>query len=208
MKKYFYCFIFFLFLFTQQSQAQVKFGIQAGAGFSKLTSPYYTLYNSSLCYSGGLVATLPLKNKISFVSGLQFEGLQTKLLNLVFENNGSIAEGEGTITTPYSYLKIPVLARLGIGQEESPKFYVEGGGFVSYLLSAKTTGINKNTKAVLEYAADLGLLNKVVVGLSAGVGYQLTNNIDIGGRFNYNLSPVAPDGAKFINAQLLLSYLF
>jgi hypothetical protein len=105
-------------------------------------------------------------------------------------------------------LKIPVLARLGLGQEENPKFYVEGGGFVSYLLNAKISGINKNTKAVVEYDADLSLYNKMVVGLSAGVGYQLTNNMDIGGRFNYNLSPVAPDGAKFINAQLLLSYYF
>jgi Outer membrane protein beta-barrel domain len=208
MKKYFYCFVFFLFLFTHQSQAQVKFGIQAGVGFSKLTSPYYTLYNSSLCYSGGLVAILPLKNKISIVSGLQYESLQSKLINLVFENNGSIAEGEGAITTPYSYLKIPVLARLGLGQEENSKFYVEGGGFVSYLLNAKISGINKNTKAAVEYDADLSIYNKVVVGLSAGVGYQLTNNIDLGGRFNYNLTPVAPEGAKFINAQLLLSYYF
>jgi hypothetical protein len=207
MKKYFYCFVFFLYLFTHQSQAQIKFGIQAGAGFSKLTSPNLN-FSNGFCYSGGLVATLPIKNKITIVSGLQYEGLQTKIPNLVFENNGSIAQGEGTITTPYSYLKIPVLARLGLGQEENPKFYVEGGGFVSYLLGAKTIGINKNTKAAVEYAADLSLLNKVVVGLSAGVGYQLTNNIDIGERFNYNLSPVAPDGAKFINAQLLLSYYF
>jgi hypothetical protein len=207
MKKYFYYFVFFLFLFTPQSQAQVKFGIQAGAGFSKLTSPFIS-FSNGLCYSGGLTAILPLKNKISIVSGLQYEGLQTKIPNVVFENNGAFTDGDGGISTPYSYLKIPVLARLGIGQEGSPKFYVEGGGFVSYLLNAKVSGINKNTKAVVEYDADLGLLNKAVVGLSAGVGYQLTNNIDIGGRFNYNLSPVAPDGAKFINAQLLLSYYF
>ena len=207
MKKYFYYFVFFLFLFTHKSHAQVKFGIQVGAGFSKLTSPFIS-FSNGLCYLGGLTVILPLKNKISIVSGLQYEGLQTKIPNVVFENNGAFTDGDGSISTPYSYLKIPVLARLGIGQEESPKFYVEGGGFVSYLLNAKVSGINKNTKAAVEYDADLSLLNKVVVGLSAGVGYQLTNNIDIGGRFNYNLSPVSPDGAKFINAQLLLSYYF
>ena len=207
MKKYFYCFIFFLLLFSRQSQAQVKFGIQAGVGFSKLTSPYFS-YSGGLCYSGGLVAILPLNGKISIVSGLQYEGLQAKISNYVFENNGSFSEGDGTITTPYNYLKVPILVRLGIGSEKSPKFYVEGGGFVSYLLNTKISGINRNTKVAVEYAGDLSIFNKIVVGLSAGAGYSLSNNIDVGGRLNYNLSPVAPDAAKFINAQLLLSYSF
>jgi hypothetical protein len=169
MKKYFYCFIFFLFLYTHQSQAQIKFGIQAGAGFSKLTSPFIS-FSNGLCYSGGFTAILPFKNKISIVSGLQYEGLQTKIPNVVFENNGSFTDGDGTISTPYSYLKIPVLVRFGIGVEESPKFYVEGGGFVSYLLNAKISGINKNTKAAVEYDADLSIYNKMVVGLISRCG--------------------------------------
>jgi hypothetical protein len=207
MKKYFYCFTFFLFLFTHQSQAQVKFGIQAGAGFSKLNSPYVSLSNG-LSYSGGLMAILPLKNKISIVSGLQYDHLETKVTNFVFENDGSSTEGDGNIFFPYNYLKIPVLARLGIGSKASPKLYVEGGGFVSYLLNVKATGINKNTRANVEYPADLSPFNKIVAGLSAGVGYQLTNNIDIGGRFNYNIISIDSGESKFINTQLLLSYSF
>jgi hypothetical protein len=207
MKKYFCCFIISLFLFTYQSQAQVKLGVQAGAGFSKLNSPFIS-FSNGLSYSGGLTISLPLKDKLSLVSGLQYEKSETKLENLVFENNGVIEDGDGTITTPYSYLKIPVLARLGIGSEKSPKFYVEGGGFVSYLLNVRVSGINKNTRATVEYSENLSSYNKIVTGLSAGVGYSLNTNIDIGGRFNYNVIPVAPDAAKFINTQLLLSYLF
>jgi Outer membrane protein beta-barrel domain len=208
MKKYFCCFVFFLFLCSFSSQAQVRFGVQAGAGFSKLNSPYLT-FSNGLCYSGGLMAVLPIKNKNSIVSGLQYEHLETKIPNVVLlDNLGSFEEGDGEMVIPYNYLKIPILARFGIGAEKSPKLYVEGGGFVSYLLNVKVSGINKNTRATVEYSENLSLYNKIVAGLTAGVGYQLTNNIDIGGRFNYNLIPVAPEAAKFVNTQLLLSYLF
>ena len=206
MKKYFYCFILSLFLFSQQSQAQVKFGIQAGAGFSKLTSAY-TTFEMGLGYSGGLTAIVPFKNKLSFVSGLQYQSLQNKLSGLVFLDNGSFEQGNGTVTSQFSYLTIPLLARLGLGKNENPKFYIEGGGYVSYVLGVNTSG-KKKDGSVYSYKEDSSSLNKIVAGVSAGAGYYITPNMTIGAKYNYDIIPVAEGGSRFVNGQLLLNYSF
>jgi hypothetical protein len=206
MKKFFYSFAFCLFLFIHHSQAQVKFGIQAGAGFSKLTSPY-TIFEMGLGYSGGVTAILPFKNKLSFVSGLQYQALQNKLSGIVLLDNGTFDQGNGTVTVQYNYLTLPVLARLGIGQEENPKFYVDGGGYVSYVLGVNTSG-KKKDGSNFSYQENTSSLNKIIAGVSVGAGYYITNNISIGAKYNYDIIPVAEGSSRFVNGQVLLSYWF
>lgn len=191
---------------TTQAAAndQMRFGIKAGATltnigkYSFLGQEYSTDYKAG--FQGGIYADLPMGGGFAFLPEATFTQKGFKLKETVGETTGEI-------NSKLNYLDIPVL----IGYRPSPEFTIFAGPQASFLLSQKTV-VKANGNEVTS-TTDTDNLRKSIAGGVIGVGYSITPNININGRYMMDFQSAAKedqnqDKAKNRGFALALGYTF
>lgn len=193
MKKLFFLSIaLFVFSFAH---GQAGFGLKGGINYSNIAGDLgdEDIYENKIGFNGGIQVNLP-------ITGDGFLSLQPELLysqkgyqyrDEKFTILGIERERKGKVN--YNYLDLPVLLKVNAGG-----LYFEGGPQLSYLL-----GIRDNTEEKVGSSdwkettvVEKDQLAELEIGYAAGLGFQATNGISLGVRYNGGINKLAKDNGN------------
>ena len=199
-----------MLIYQGVSQAQIKVGIQAGIGRSWLHSPSYSNFKDAGSYTVGLTTSISLKNNFSIVSGLQYQVLKARRSQLNFTKNGQFDSGSDPVLTQTEYITLPISGRYTFKIKKKPSLYLEGGGYLSYLMSFKNSGKTSYDypSKDIEYYEDLDKYKRLTLGVSGGGGFLIRTHIEIGLKYNVAFTSLNDENINFKNLQFLMSYYF
>jgi hypothetical protein len=111
-------------------------------------------------------------------------------------NYDGFFSGSGKYRYNLSYIEIPVLANIHVGES----LYLSAGPYVASLIAVKVKDVNGDgtVNNVEEYDRDD--FNTFDYGVAAGVGFDFTGGT-AGVRYNYGLVDVAPNGNGLDNGK-------
>ena len=167
--------ILFLSVFTAAAfigQAQIKFGIKAGANFSKFSGDDAKYGGASpkfrTGFAGGGLVNIGLNEMFSVQPEVLYsmEGTMYKEsgAKLIFKND---------------YINVPVLL-----QYNNPSgVYAETGPQIGFLMSAKMSDGDNSVDAKDGF-------KKINFSWGLGAGYKLSNGLGIGARYNLGLANI------------------
>lgn len=178
MKRFLFLSVAFLMIATVSfAQSDKKFGIKAGTTFGE----------GDISFLAGGFARFQVSEKLAF---------QPELLYSMDKDKESIAGIDVEMTL--NFISLPLLMKYYIIEG----FSVNAGPYVGYLISDDITlssgGHSASTSMELE---------KIEVGASFGLGYELVNGIGVDARYNLGLTEIMP-GTKRGLIQVALSYAF
>lgn len=156
-----------VFAFSFANAQGTKFGVKAALNIASLTGDVNDA-SSLVCFQIGGFAEIKLSEKFAIQPELLFSTQGNK-----FDTGESLN---------LSYVNIPVMAKYYV----APKFSLEFGPQIGFLTSAKAKyeGESENFK---------DFFKSVDFGLNFGAGYDFTNKISAGVRYNLGLSNIAED---------------
>lgn len=179
--------------------AQVRYGIRTGVNFDKWqgddlqiiedlidkTDGYLVTKGKTGFHAGGYV-TIPVSEIFSFEPGLQYSkkgysikgDLQINALQFLGINAGAQVQSH--------YIDIPLVLKAKVVNG----FSVFAGPQVSYL-ARSTLNAKLGVLGISIFNKGIGIterLNKVDLGLTAGVGYQFDNGLNIQAGYDHGLS--------------------
>ncbi len=181
-----------------QIQTTPAFGVRAGLSYAGVRGDAADNLNKLLDFTGGAIktsnttgffagvyATLPVTDAVSVEPALYYSQKGYEL-NGALNLKGVEFLGAGAkAKLQLQYIDIPVLLKANLGGLQ-----VFAGPQVSYLTHADlrtTAGIlginllNSNTDATAQF-------NRWDIGLTGGIGYQLTNGVNFMASYDYGLS--------------------
>ncbi len=175
-----------------------------------------TLNKPAYRYFGGICIEYKIKNRFSIQTDITYERKGTVARgmkpNFNVDTFQSIEKQPFRTRIVFDYITIPLLLKLQMGNKIS--FYIEGGGFIGFLLDGKfvTTG-----DTISRHTENMTILNnKKDLGISFGVGFNIKINgnklLTFGLRDNLGLvsisnTPVFNDGTiKSNSTNLVLGY--
>ena len=170
MKKILFVTVFIAVAFF--SQAQIKFGIKAGANFTKFSGPDAKFENVSPKFKPGFAGGGLVNIGITEMFSVQAE--------VLYSMEGSIYKESGQkLIFKTDYINIPVLV-----QYNNPVgVYAETGPQVGFLMSAKMSDGNNSIDAKDSF-------KKINFSWCFGAGYKLSNGLGIGARYNLGLANI------------------
>lgn len=174
---------------AQTSQAaandQMRFGIKAGANLmnmGKMTNgdqSYST--DSKVGFQAGVYADLPMGGGFAFLPEVIYS-----------QKGGKIKETIGANTTEFDaklgYLDVPVL----IGYRPTPELTIFAGPQASFLLS-RDASFKVNGQQVGDTFTDKKDYKKSIAGGVVGLGYNITPNINVNGRYTMDFQKTFND---------------
>jgi opacity protein-like surface antigen len=177
---------------------EVKFGAKAGLNVSTFTGDVDDASSRVGFHVGGF-AEIKLSDKFSVQPELLYSAQGVK-----YDTSGAGFSEENKINL--AYLNIPVMAKYYVAE----KFSLEAGPQIGFLLSAKND---------FSYSAfgesDSGKVDikdgykSIDFGVNFGAGYDFTENLSVGARYNLGLSNIAKneegDNSKVKNSVFSLS---
>lgn len=184
--------------FMSVSAQETRFGVKAGANLSTFTGDVEDA-KSLVGFHVGAFAEIKLTDKFAVQPEILFSTQGAKN-----EESGAGFSSEDKLNL--SYLNIPVMAKYYVAE----KFSLEAGPQIGFLLSAKDK---------YEYSGPGGSdsgkedvkdgFKSIDFGVNFGAGYDFTENLSVGLRYNLGLSNIA-DGddagdAKVKNSVFSLS---
>jgi hypothetical protein len=203
------------------AQAQsAKIGLKAGANYSNIAGDLQNeaVYQNKFGFNGGLTANFALTSD-NFLSiqpellysqkGYQYRDEEYTSLHPLRLGQKVKSKGE----RHFNYLDLPVLLKINAGG-----LYFEGGPQLSYLVGIRDnteTKYTDGTKVEDWQEIDKDNLAELEIGYAAGLGFQATNGVSLGIRYNGGISALAksdPNNDELVNArhsvfQLQLGFL-
>lgn len=194
-----------LFAFGFVSAQDVKFGIKGGVNFATLTGDVEDTSMKVGFNVGGLVE-IKVSEKFSVQPELLFSTQGAK--EEYSETSGADSyKVENNLNL--GYLNIPIMAKYYV----IDKFSLEAGPQFGFLMSAKsdyteTQTIGGVTSTFSEEVDVKDDMNSVDFGINFGAGYDFTENISAGVRYNLGLSDITDeqeDNFEMKNSVIALS---
>lgn len=186
MKKVFLVCIFALGTTVSLQAQSVKIGVKAGVNFANQTGDArfdgVTFDKEGITsYHAGLVAEIKLLDRFA---------IQPEILYSTQGANYKNAVGE--FKNELGYISLPVMAKIFL----TDSFSIEAGPQASFLLSEKNDFDVKDAKT-FEF------------GVNAGLGYQITDNLFVEGRYGLGLTEASKNAdVKNSTIQLSVGFLF
>ncbi|MBT8265777.1 MAG: PorT family protein [Bacteroidia bacterium] len=177
------------------SCAGTRMGVVVGPNFSNVVGDQADSWKTKTSIHGGVVADLPVDDKISIQPGL------------IYSSQGAdYSESAFSGTVNLDYLNIPIMGKFEVAEG----FNVQVGPQVGFLLSAKDKEDGEPDVDVKDFVKSTDF------GVNIGVGYELANGLNFGARYNLGLSDLNDDpdlsdeGVKWKNSviQISIGYLF
>ncbi|MET0759396.1 MAG: porin family protein [Flavobacterium sp.] len=179
-----------LFAFGFVSAQDVKFGIKGGVNFATLTGDVEDTSMKVGFNVGGLVE-IKVSEKFSVQPELLFSTQGAK--EEYSETSGADSyKVENNLNL--GYLNIPIMAKYYV----IDKFSLEAGPQFGFLMSAKsdyteTQTVGGVTSTFSEEVDVKDEMNSVDFGINFGAGYDFTENISAGVRYNLGLSDISDE---------------
>lgn len=175
---------------------EVKFGVKAGVNFANLTGDVDDA-SMKVGFNVGGFAEIKVSDKFSVQPELLYstQGAKEKESGFGYTSETKLTLG---------YLNIPVMAKFYVAE----KFSLEAGPQVGFLLNAK--GKYEETSGGVTVSGEDDLKSEfesIDFGVNFGAGYNFTENLSAGLRYNVGLSNIAKDSGdyKVNNSVLSLS---
>lgn len=197
------------------AQAQTKVGLKGGVNYSNIAGDLENedVYMNKFGFNGGLTANFAITgdNFLSIQPELLYSQKGYKYRDDEFTDIlGREVRRKGTRN--FNYLDLPVMLKVNAGG-----LFFEAGPQLSYLLAIRDnteTSVNGNTDSNWR-SIDKDDLAELEVGYAAGLGFQATNGVSLGVRYNGSMSDLAkkdPNNDELVNArhsafQLQLGFL-
>jgi opacity protein-like surface antigen len=151
-----------VFAFGFANAQDVKFGVKGGLNVATLTGDIDDVSSKVGFHIGGF-AEIKVSDKFA---------VQPELL---FSTQGAKSDGDGKLNL--SYINIPVMAKFYVADA----FSLEAGPQIGFLTTAKADGGSVEVDIKDE-------MKSVDFGLNFGAGYDFTENLSAGLRYNLGLS--------------------
>ena len=182
MKKIILAALLFIAASTTSEAQLVKFGVKAGVNFANQTGDAPGIDREGITsYHAGLVAEIKLLDRFAIQPELLYSTQGATYKNAVTEFKNELG-----------YLSIPVMAKFYL----TDSFSLEVGPQASFLLSEKDN-VDFEDAETFEF------------GVNAGLGFKLTENFFIQGRYGLGLTEAAKDAdVKNSTVQLSVGFLF
>ncbi|CAH0336514.1 hypothetical protein FVB9288_02219 [Flavobacterium sp. CECT 9288] len=188
-----------VFAFGFANAQETKFGVKGGLNLANISGDVED-NSSKIGFNVGGFVEIKVSDKFSVQPELLFSTQGTK-----FEESGSGFSAE--VKYNLSYLNIPVMAKY----YAADKFSLEFGPQIGFLTSAKAdftateSGVTESGKEDVKDDFE-----SIDFGLNFGAGYDLTEKLSLGLRYNLGLSNIgkfeAGDDSKLNNSVLSLSF--
>ncbi|KFF14951.1 porin family protein [Flavobacterium hydatis] len=187
-----------VFGFTFANAQEVKFGVKGGINLSTLTGDVDDA-SSKVGFQVGGFAEIKLSDKFFVQPELLYsaQGTKTEMSGGEYFEKNNLKLG---------YINVPVMAKYYVAD----KFSLEAGPQIGFLVSAKNDysfsvlGLNGSEKIDVK-----DNLKSIDFGVNFGAGYDFTENISAGVRYNLGLSNIleneAGDNFKQKNSVFSLS---
>lgn len=190
--------------FAFSNAQETKFGVKGGINLHTITGDVSEDVSSKVGFQIGGFAEFKLSDKFAIQPELLFSTQGAKLESSEPEF-GISSEQKLNLT----YLNIPVMAKF----YATEKFSLEAGPQVGFLLSAKSkyeATFDGETESGDEDVKDT--LESIDFGVNFGAGYDFTENLSAGLRYNLGLSNIAKteddNDAKVKNSVFSLSVAY
>jgi hypothetical protein len=178
------------------AQTSPKFGIKAGANYTKFSGDNLGDIEYKFGFVGGLAANFGLSESLS---------IQPELL---YSMKGAELKGAplDDFNFKLNYLELPILFRYTLSDGKGP--FLQAGPQIGYLINSKVSDGDGN-----EYKIDNDNFQKMELGYVAAIGYQLQSGLSIEGRFNGGINSIGKDDESYDQQRnrvfsLQLGYMF
>ena len=174
-----------VFGFAFANAQEVKFGVKGGLNISNFSGDVEG-NKSRIGYLVGGFAEIKISEKFSIQPELLYsaQGVNFKESGSGFTNEEKQING---------YLNIPVMAKGYV----APKVSIEVGPQIGFLLNSKSKVEETVDGDVYSVEADTKkFFESTDFGLNFGLGYDLTEKLSIGGRYNLGLSNILKDAEE------------
>ncbi|WPR70048.1 porin family protein [Flavobacterium sp. NG2] len=172
------------FVFNIVNAQDIKYGVKGGTNLSIFTGDVGGNgdVKAKIGYQAGGFVNFKLNDKFSLQPELVYstQGVERKNINVVYQ--GVTYSGEGKVKLDYVYL--PVMMQYFILK----KTFLEFGSQVGVLVSAKAETTFSGSTAETDVKDRFKSMD---VGLNAGAGYQFTEQLSLGIRYNVGLTNIS-----------------
>jgi opacity protein-like surface antigen len=172
----------------------IRFGVKAGANLSNLSGDLtnQSQYNNRFGFHGGVMVNFGLANDLVSIQpeilysqkGFKYADQSITVLNNTFRNTGNVR---------YDYLDVPILVRLKVSG-----VFFEVGPQYSYLMNISTNRTQTYNGSVVGTAgsgtSNLDRVNRNELGYVGGLGFQSSEGLMLGVRYNGAFTDFAKDG--------------
>lgn len=180
-----------------QAQTSPRLGLKAGVTYSNISGKELRnedIYDNKLGFTGGITANFNLTSD-GFLS-LQPELLYSQRGYQYRDREYTLGSGSNAVTykskgdVNFNYLDLPVLLKINAGG-----LFFEAGPQVSYLLGIKNNTEEKVGSQSYEKSERISKddLSEIEIGYAAGIGYQLTNGLNLGLRYTGGINSLAKE---------------
>lgn len=188
MKKLLFVLSTFIGVHSFAQTSVTTFGAKGGVNFSSISNKGYDDTKTRTGFHAGLFANMPISDNFS----IQPEVLYSQEGAKVTYNSGKSHN-----QLNLDYIQVPIMFQV----RPVKQFYIEAGPQFGFLVNAKAKGdvaVGNNIAAntTLDVKDQTKSFN---FGLGAGLGYDITENIGIGARYNFGLSDINKNGNTNIN---------
>jgi hypothetical protein len=201
------------------AQEEIKYGINAGPSLADIRGDGYAAdFNYGIGYLFGLTMEVPLNQRFSFCTGINYER-KSSIQKTSFSYNETIigpdgtavqlpVEGTGKITTKLDYIVVPVNLKYYLDIWET--YYATGGGFIAYALNEgytvkgdiPMTDYQQNYEN-LDYGVSFGIGTKFKLNRTQEVNIELRDNLGLA-----NVTDIDSDKISTNSINLILNWQF
>ena len=175
-----------VFGFAFANAQEVKFGVKGGLNIANVSGDVEG-NKSRIGYLVGGFAEIKISEKFSIQPELLYsaQGVNFKEEGIGFSYEGKQNNG---------YLNIPVMAKVYV----TPKVSIEVGPQIGFLLNSKSKVEGTEDGDVIFSGEEdtKDDFESTDFGLNFGLGYDLTEKLSIGGRYNLGLSNILKDAEE------------
>jgi len=176
-----------VFAFGFANAQEAKFGVKGALNISSLSGDVEDA-SSLIGFQIGGFAEFKISDTFSFQPELMYSAQGGK--ESYTESFSGVKHTE-EITTKLGYLNIPLMAKFYVAKS----FSLEVGPQIGFLLSAKdnyeiTESFNGSSFSASESEDIKDITNSVNFGLNFGAGYDFTENLSAGLRYNVGLTNI------------------
>jgi opacity protein-like surface antigen len=163
----------------------VKYGVKGGVNISNFSGDTDgTDLKSRVGFNIGGFVEIKFSEKFALQPEILYSTQGTKFKNVGAEVGGSFYTGD--INFNLAYINIPVMFKY----YGTKKFSIEAGPQIGFLTSAKSKtkldGFNRTNQIDVK-----DIFESIDFGLNLGAGYDFTENISVGARYNFGLANIA-----------------
>ncbi|WP_333662405.1 porin family protein [Chishuiella changwenlii] len=185
-----------LLVLTINANAQTKFGVKGGMNVSNLRGEDENADAKIGLYAGGY-ATIKIDDKFAFQPEVLYSAQGAKQEGNL--NVDGIGNAFAKVKYKVDYINIPLMFKYYATEGLS----IEAGPQVGLLVSSKMNvkGHVLSSSQQFDTTVDAkDLFKSVDFGLNVGLGYELSNGINFGARYNFGLANISDVGGKIKNS--------